>query len=235
MPLPTTGPINMMMVAAELGISATGLSLNDPRVRALAGKPTGPISLADLRGASAVTPQTYDLTTVGAQNFTVPAHNTITIELWGGGGGGRGLSAWDSPTGGGAGGASTITSLSLSAGGGSGSGSGGNATGGTANTKGNGANGNTGGTSPNATGNIGRGGGGASASMTVEGNNTLYTSGGGGGGGAYVRKQYTAGEIAVGAVLSVVAGNGGARGATSLSGASQAAAGNPGMVRIAIA
>ncbi|WP_201401938.1 hypothetical protein [Kaistia sp. 32K] len=42
----------MADVAAELGIPSAGLSLNDSRVRALAGKPTGAISFADLRGKS---------------------------------------------------------------------------------------------------------------------------------------------------------------------------------------
>lgn len=53
MALPTTGPISIGDVAAELGMSPTGLSLNHPAVRALAGKPDGPISLSDLRGKSA--------------------------------------------------------------------------------------------------------------------------------------------------------------------------------------
>lgn len=53
MTLPTTGPISISMVAAELGISSAGLSLGDARVRALAGKPTGPISFSDLRGKTA--------------------------------------------------------------------------------------------------------------------------------------------------------------------------------------
>jgi hypothetical protein len=51
--LPTSGSISMSQVAAELGISATGLSLNDSRVRSLAGKPSGAISMSDLRGKSA--------------------------------------------------------------------------------------------------------------------------------------------------------------------------------------
>lgn len=55
MTLPTSGPISLGMVAAELGIPLP-LSLGDPRVRALAGKPSGPISLGDLRGKSAVPP-----------------------------------------------------------------------------------------------------------------------------------------------------------------------------------
>lgn len=55
--IPLDGPISIGMVAAELGISLP-LSLGDPRVRALAGKPSGPISLGDLRGKSALTPLT---------------------------------------------------------------------------------------------------------------------------------------------------------------------------------
>ena len=54
MALPNSGPITMAQVAAELGISASGLSLNDSRVRQLAGKPSGAISMADLRGKSSV-------------------------------------------------------------------------------------------------------------------------------------------------------------------------------------
>lgn len=44
----------MQDVAVELGIDPTGLSLNDSRVRALAGVPSGAISFADLRGKSAM-------------------------------------------------------------------------------------------------------------------------------------------------------------------------------------
>lgn len=54
MTLPATGPISMSMVAAELGISATGLSLNDSSVRNLASKPSGIISMSDLYGKSAL-------------------------------------------------------------------------------------------------------------------------------------------------------------------------------------
>ena len=43
MALPSSGSISMAQVAAELGISATGLSFNDSRVRALAGVPSGAI------------------------------------------------------------------------------------------------------------------------------------------------------------------------------------------------
>lgn len=49
MTLPATGNISLGMVGLELGI-AMPLSLGDSRVRTLAGKPSGAISLTDLRG-----------------------------------------------------------------------------------------------------------------------------------------------------------------------------------------
>lgn len=56
MTLPSSGPISMAMIANELGISASALSLNDSRVRNLAGRPSGPIGFSDLHGKSAYTP-----------------------------------------------------------------------------------------------------------------------------------------------------------------------------------
>ena len=50
MALPTTGPISLAQVAVELGRPNTKISLGDADVRALAGKPTGPVTLADLLG-----------------------------------------------------------------------------------------------------------------------------------------------------------------------------------------
>jgi hypothetical protein len=50
MTLPASGAITIAQVAAELGISATGLNLNDSRVRTLAGVPSGAISLNNLHG-----------------------------------------------------------------------------------------------------------------------------------------------------------------------------------------
>ena len=52
MTLPSSGSITMAMIATELGISPTGLSLNDSRVRTLAGVPSGAISMANLYGKS---------------------------------------------------------------------------------------------------------------------------------------------------------------------------------------
>lgn len=53
MTLPTSGTLKMSMVAAELGVPLAGLKLGSAAVRALAGKPTGPIKLSDLYGKSA--------------------------------------------------------------------------------------------------------------------------------------------------------------------------------------
>ncbi len=47
-----TGTISMSQVMSELGISGA-TSLNDSDVRGLAGKPSGQISMSDLRGKSA--------------------------------------------------------------------------------------------------------------------------------------------------------------------------------------
>lgn len=57
MTIPASGPITLGQVAAELGIGLP-LSLGDSRVRTLAGVPSGPISLGQLRGKSAATPLT---------------------------------------------------------------------------------------------------------------------------------------------------------------------------------
>lgn len=61
MTIPASGSISIGMVAAELGIGLP-LSLGDSRVRALAGVPSGPISLGQLRGKSAYTPMTLTTT-----------------------------------------------------------------------------------------------------------------------------------------------------------------------------
>lgn len=59
MTLPASGPISIGAVAAELGIGLP-LALGDSRVRALAGVPSGPISLGNLYGKSAYTPMTVN-------------------------------------------------------------------------------------------------------------------------------------------------------------------------------
>lgn len=52
MALPSSGAISMNAVAVELGISSSNLSLNDSRVRGLAGVSSGQISMSSLRGKS---------------------------------------------------------------------------------------------------------------------------------------------------------------------------------------
>lgn len=52
MTLPSSGAITMAQVATELGVSQTGINLNQSNVRTLAGKPSGTISMSDLRGKS---------------------------------------------------------------------------------------------------------------------------------------------------------------------------------------
>ena len=50
MTLPSSGAITMAQVATELGVSQTGINLNQSNVRTLAGRPSGTISMSDLRG-----------------------------------------------------------------------------------------------------------------------------------------------------------------------------------------
>lgn len=54
MTLPASGAITMAQIAAELGISSTDINLNQSEVRALAGVPSGAISMADLYGKSSL-------------------------------------------------------------------------------------------------------------------------------------------------------------------------------------
>ena len=54
MTLPTSGTITMAQVAAELGESTTDINLNKASVRALAGVPSGAISMSDLYGKSSL-------------------------------------------------------------------------------------------------------------------------------------------------------------------------------------
>lgn len=89
MALPTTGAITLGMVAAELSISPP-LSLGDNRVRALAGKPAGAITLGDLRGKSAYTPPKIISATIAegytpaSQGSFVDATATLSFRIEGG-------------------------------------------------------------------------------------------------------------------------------------------------------
>jgi len=68
MALPSSGPISLAQVRAELGVGGA-ISLGAANVRGLAGVGSGPISLAHLRGKSAV---------VGLGSFSLYAVNSQT-------------------------------------------------------------------------------------------------------------------------------------------------------------
>lgn len=61
MTLPASGAISLSMIATELGLAATGLNLNDSRVRSLAGKPTGAVSFSDFYGKTYSPPVNYTI------------------------------------------------------------------------------------------------------------------------------------------------------------------------------
>lgn len=92
MTLPTTGPISLTDVMNELRTVNSGraypISLGDSDVRNLAGVPSGPISLTDLRGKTAVAPYTpmsvsgngdYVYGYSGAGGGTLYAHPGINV------------------------------------------------------------------------------------------------------------------------------------------------------------
>jgi hypothetical protein len=87
MTLPASGPISMLQVAAEIGISHIGLSLNHANVRTLAGVPSGVISFANLHGKSwlAVVLNAHTISSVNTG--AVPAGITVTFQN-------NGLLAW---------------------------------------------------------------------------------------------------------------------------------------------
>jgi hypothetical protein len=90
MTLPASGPISMAQIAAELGISASGLSLNAAGVRSLAGQPSGSVSMSNLRGKSNLPPLTISATDVNAirgTNSTGVVGGTSTATASGGSGG----------------------------------------------------------------------------------------------------------------------------------------------------
>lgn len=184
----------------------------------------------------AVTPGSESFTTAGTHAFTIPCHNTMTVEVWGAGGGGAGAAS--SAKAGAAGGASNFDGVLVANGGagapGTGAGAGGTASGGTTNTTG--QNGGTGsGSNKGGNGANGGAGGAASASNTHgkpgtapggAGSGGRYappmggggTVGGGGGGGGYSTRAYAAGTYTVGASVNVVVGAGGAGGNSNYDG-----------------
>lgn len=180
--------------------------------------------------------------TPGWFNFIVPAYNTLTVQVWGGGAGGGGGFYTSNGGNGLAGGQSTFGGLVVAGGGSGGAGApliaaaaggaGGGAWGGTTNVSGGTGSysvsygGGTGGYSPaggaGGAGGYGAayvvgqpggwpGGGGGGGSTCVSGN-CAPSSGGGGGGGGYSSHTYSAGQLGVGANISVGVGGGGGGG-----------------------
>ena len=111
MALQKTGAISLSDVAVELKKAATAnISLNDADVRALAGVPTGEISLFNLYGKPAFVPGTTKFTS--NSSFTLPAgYLSAVIEVWGGGGGGGTFGTTTQAT---TGGVSSVTGTGLS-------------------------------------------------------------------------------------------------------------------------
>lgn len=174
-----------------------------------------------------VTSGSQSYTTAGTYTFTVPHHETLTVQVWGAGGGGAGCSAYTTVQGGNGGGSNWDGAVvanggaraSTSAGGSGGGASGGttNQTGGTGGTGtgaagGSGASGGSGGAArgSNGNGNGGSapGGGGGGARFASRG-----TCGGdGGGGGGYSTRAYSVGTYIQGSSVTVVVGGGGSGG-----------------------
>lgn len=85
MALPTSGSISIAMIATELGV-ALPLDLNDSRVRTLAGKPTGNITIpTDLYGKSNITLGINTSNSIGGAGSFRYTTITATISKIGGG------------------------------------------------------------------------------------------------------------------------------------------------------
>jgi hypothetical protein len=176
-----------------------------------------------------VTAGSQNFTTAGTHSFTVPHHQTLTVQVWGAGGGGAGCSTYTEVQGGN-GGSSSWNGAVVANGGArastSAGGAGGTASGGTTNTTGqagsthssygakggNGASGGAGGAqrTSNGNGNGGSapGGGGGGARFVSRGS----CNGDGGGGGGYSTRAYSAGTFVQGSSVTVVVGAGGSKG-----------------------
>jgi hypothetical protein len=250
MALPSTGPISILDIANEFGGTAPFSISQYYRGggRTDAGAPnvptSGEISLQQFRGAAKVVPGSANFITAGTTTFTVPTHNQLTVEVWGGGGsGGGGFNNGDGQHGGN----STVAALGLTAQGGRlgrsrnngyAGGAGGVATGGN-DRNWNGEAGNRLGTVTSGRVNYG----GRDGFRFVQNLETGYTgspfgtpdggggrggygngNGGAGGGAAHVRSVYSAGAVAPGTNLTLVVGAGGAGRTDGNSGAGGAGA-----------
>lgn len=70
MTIAASGPIAMATVAAELNISAAGLSLNDSRVRGLTGTLSGAVTLSSARGKTRITVTPGYVNSGGGNGYT---------------------------------------------------------------------------------------------------------------------------------------------------------------------
>lgn len=86
---------NAFLNALPAGVTATACSS------------CGTITNCAAAGGGGVTPGSQTFSTAGSHSFTVPCHNTLTVQLWGGGGGGNGTTGGNADTVGVTGGAST--------------------------------------------------------------------------------------------------------------------------------
>jgi len=87
MTLPASGIITATMINVELGRAANApFSLNDPEVRALAGKPSGAISFNDFHGKSSYTrePALGDVYTLGVKEWAYPQQTGYAHIRWNG-------------------------------------------------------------------------------------------------------------------------------------------------------
>lgn len=222
----TSGSIsNGQTLAVRLTTPGTELTARSATVTVgTYSAPAWSVTTADVVAGS----QSY--TTAGTYSFSVPHHQSITVQAWGGGGGGGGCSG-GTKIGGGTGGQSSWASAVFANGGGggaSGGGGGGGASGGSTNQSG--GNGESGTTSYAGAGGAGASGGGGGARHTSSGNGGgggapggagagarfIFRGGncgaGGGGGGGYSTRSYTAGTYSAGGSVTVIVGGGGARG-----------------------
>ncbi|MBN9068650.1 MAG: hypothetical protein J0H60_19975 [Rhizobiales bacterium] len=228
MTLPSTPPISIQQILAELG-RAPGDNTLSGRAdeRALSGVASGPISFSDYLGKSMITAGSQTFNNNGT--FTVPNYNTMTVTVNGAGCGGGG-STGDTLAGntdhgvpgddGGTGGQSAFGfSPSPTANGGTG-GKGGTAAGA-------GADGSNAGGS-NGTVTSGGGGAGGAAGTAIQ-----ELSGGHGGNGGKVVKTYAVASGPVpGSNVSITVGASGAPGASHGSGGSPGGAGAKGSVTV---
>lgn len=93
MALPSFGSISLSQIQGEFG-GAAPISLSEyykggAYTSTSASIPTsGTIAMSQFRGAAKSVSSTWDRTASGTVSYTVPAYNSLTVQIWGAGGGG---------------------------------------------------------------------------------------------------------------------------------------------------